>query len=112
VFEYRVLRRIFGPKRDKVTRDWRKLHNEELNDQYSSPNIFWMIKSRRKGWVGHVAFMGKVEVDTGFWSGNLRQRDHLEDSGMDGRIILRWIFRKWEVMGSMYLRIGTGGGHS
>ena len=51
--------KIFGPKRDKVTREWRKLHNEELNDLYSSPNIVWVIKLRRMRCVGHVAHMGK-----------------------------------------------------
>ena len=55
VFENRVLRRIFGPRREGVTRDWRKLHNEELNDLYSSPNIVRVIKSRRMRWAGHVA---------------------------------------------------------
>jgi len=50
-----VLRRIFGRKRDKETEEWRKLHNEELNDLYPSPNFIWVIKSRRMGWAGHVA---------------------------------------------------------
>ena len=53
VFESRVLRRIFGPKRDEVTREWRKPHHEELNDLYSSPNTVWVIKSRRMRWAGH-----------------------------------------------------------
>jgi hypothetical protein len=56
---YRVLRRIFGPKRDEVTGDWRKQHNEELHNLYSSPNIIRMIKSRRMIWVGYVARMGE-----------------------------------------------------
>jgi hypothetical protein len=60
VFENRVLRRIFGPRRDKVTGDWRKLHNEELHNLYSSPNIIRMIKSRRMRWTGHVAQMGET----------------------------------------------------
>jgi hypothetical protein len=59
VFENRVLRRIFGLKRDEVTRDWRKLHNEELHNLYFSPNIISMIKSRRMRWAGHVARMGE-----------------------------------------------------
>jgi hypothetical protein len=57
VFENRVLRTIFGPKRDEVTGEWRKLHNEELRDLYSSPSIIRIIKSRRMRWVGHVARM-------------------------------------------------------
>jgi hypothetical protein len=55
-----VLRRIFGPKRDEVTGDWRKLHNEELHNLYSSPNIIRMIKSRRMKWTGHLARMGET----------------------------------------------------
>jgi len=59
VFENRVLRRIFRPRRDEVTGEWRKLRNEKLNDLYSSPNIMRVIKSRRIRWSGHVARMGK-----------------------------------------------------
>ena len=92
VFENRVLRRIFVLKRDEVTGEWRKLHNEELNVLYPSPNIFRMMKSRRMRWVGHVTCMGREEVCTEFRWGNLRERDHLEDPGIGGRIILRW---KW-----------------
>ena len=57
MFQNRVLRRIFGPKRDRVTGEWRKLHNEELNDLYSSPSIVRVIKPRRMRWAGHVARM-------------------------------------------------------
>ena len=59
VFENMVLRRIFGPRRDEVTGDWSRLHNEELNDLYSSPNFVRVIKSRRMRWTGHVARMGQ-----------------------------------------------------
>ena len=57
IFKYSALRRIFGPKRDEVTGDWMKLHNEELNDLYCSPNVLRVIKSRRMKWAGHVARM-------------------------------------------------------
>jgi hypothetical protein len=60
VFENRVLRRIFGPKRDEVTGGWRKLHNEELRGLYSSPSIGRVIQSRKMRWAGHVARMGEV----------------------------------------------------
>jgi hypothetical protein len=59
VFENRVLTRIFGPKRDEVTGEWRKLHNEKLHDLYSSPSTIKIMKARRKRWVGHVARMVK-----------------------------------------------------
>jgi len=90
----RVLRIIFGPKRDEVTGEWSKLNNEERNDLYCLPSIVQVIKSRIK-WVGHVARMGRGVAYTRFWWGNLRGRDHLEEPGIDGRIILRRIFRKW-----------------
>jgi hypothetical protein len=96
VFEGRVLRRIFGPKRDEATGEWRRLHNEELNDLYSSPNIIRVITSRRMRWAGLVARMGKKEVHTGFWWGDLREGDHLRDPGVDGRIILQWALKKWD----------------
>jgi hypothetical protein len=59
VFENRVLRRVFGPKNDEVTGEWRKLHKEELNDLYSLPNIVRVVKSRRMRWAGHVAHTGE-----------------------------------------------------
>ena len=74
--------------------EWRKLHNEELNDLYSSPNIVRVIKPRRMRLAVH---WGRGKAYIGFWWRNLRERDHLGDPGLDGRIILRWIFRKWDV---------------
>jgi hypothetical protein len=76
VFENRVLRRIFGPKRDEVTREWRKLHNEELRDLYSSPSIIRIIKSRRMRWSGHVARMGIREMLIDYWWESQREGDH------------------------------------
>jgi len=68
-FENRVLRRMYVPERDEVIRDWRKLHNKELNDLHCSPNVIGVIKSRRMRWAGHVA-RGKSKVRTGFWWGS------------------------------------------
>ena len=65
VFENRVLRRVFGPNRDEVTGELRKLHNEELNELYSLPNIVRVVKSRRMGWAERVARMGRIECCTG-----------------------------------------------
>jgi hypothetical protein len=103
--------RIFGPKRDEATGELRRLHNEELNDLYSSPSIIRVIKSRMR-WAGHVARMRRGKVHTEFWWGILRERDHLEDLGVGGKIILKWIFKTWDgaLTGLSWLRIGTGGG--
>jgi hypothetical protein len=67
MFENRMLRRIFGPKKDEVTGGWRKLHNVELHNLYYSPSIIRMIKSRTMRWVGHVARMKKREMHIGYW---------------------------------------------
>jgi hypothetical protein len=96
-FENRVLRRIFGPKRDEVTGEWRKLHNEGLHDLYSSLTIVRVMKSIRMRWERHVARMGRREACTGFWWGNLREKDQWGDPGVDGRVVLRWLVRKWDV---------------
>jgi hypothetical protein len=113
VSENRVLSIIFAPKRDDVTGEWRKLHNKELNDLYSSPNIIRVIKWRMRC-LGHLKHIwGREEAHTGFWWGNLRERDHLEDQGVDRRIILRWIFRKWDGgpwTGLIWFRMGRAGG--
>jgi len=72
VYENMVLR-IFGPMRDEVTGEWRRLHNEELNVLYSSPNMVRVIKSRRMRWAGHVAGMGEERGCMGSWWGNRRE---------------------------------------
>ena len=96
MFENRMLGRIFRPKRNEVTGEWRKLQNEELNDLYPSPNTV-QVKKLRMRWEEHVAHMverrGIYKVMMGKPKG---ERDHLEDPSEDGRIILRWIFRKWD----------------
>jgi hypothetical protein len=85
--------RIFGPKKDQITGKWRKLHNEELHDLYSSPSIVRLIKSRRMRWAGHEARMGEGRGVYRVLVGNLRERNHWGDPHVDGRIILRWIFK-------------------
>jgi hypothetical protein len=113
VFEVRVLRRIFGPKRDEVTGEWRKLHNKELYALYSSPNIIRVIKSRRLRWAGHVARVGErrcadrvlVEKPKGRRPHGRPKRRWEDNIKMDFREV-RW--RAWS--GSIWLGIGTGGG--
>jgi hypothetical protein len=97
VFENKVLRRMFGSRRDEVTGDWRRLHNEELNDLYSSPKIVRVIKSRRMRWAGHVARVGEERGCIRSWWGNQRERDHWGDPGVDRWIILGWISGRWDV---------------
>ena len=113
VFENRVLRRVFGPKRDEVRGEWRKLHNEELSDLYSRLNIVRVVKSRRMRWAGHVARMVEGRGVHRVLVGKPEGKRPLRNPDVDGRIILRWIFRKWEGVetGWSWLRIGTGGWH-
>ena len=93
VLENRVLRRLFGSKKDKVTGEWRRLHKEELYALYSSTNIR-VIKSRRMIWAGHVARTGREDVHVVFGWETLRGEDHLEDPGIDGKRLLKCILEK------------------
>ena len=101
VFENRVLRRVFGPKRDEVTGEWRKSHNEELRDLYSLPNIVRVVKSRRMRWAGHVARMGEGRGVYRVLLGKPEGRRWVHNIKTDLR----------EVGGGSWLRIGTDGGH-
>ena len=115
VYDIRVLRRIFRPKRDQVTGEWRKLHNEKLNDLYYSPNIVRVIKSRRIKWAGYVASMGErrgiYRILVGRPEGKRpfgRPRRRWEDN------IKSYLHRMCDVgvwVGLNWLRIRTGGGH-
>ena len=109
----RVLR-IFGPKRDEVIGKWRKLHTEELNNLYSSPNIVRVIKIENEMGEACNAYGGEEMCIQGFDGETSGKRDFLGDPGTDGRVILRWTFRKWDVevlAGLSWFKIGTGGGH-
>jgi len=97
VTENMVLRRIFGTRRDEVTGEWRRLHNEELNDLYCSLNILRVITSRRMRWAGHVVRMGEERGCMVYWWGNRKEGDHWVYLVIDGRIILGWISRRWDV---------------
>jgi len=107
VFENRVLRRIFGPKRDEVRGEWRKLHSVECNDLYSSPNILWVIKSRRMRWAEHVVCMWKRREIYRISVRKPEGKRPLVRPSLDGRLILKWIFRKWDV-GYGLGRAGSG----
>jgi len=108
-----VLRRIFGPRRDDVTGEWRRLHNEELNDMYSSPNTVRVIQSRRMRWAGHVACMGEERGVYRVLVGKPEGKRPLRRPRRRWGIILGWISRRWDVgmwTGLGWPRIGTVGG--
>jgi hypothetical protein len=92
VFEKRVLRRIFGPKRHEVTKGWRELYNEKLHYLYCSPNIIKMTKSRRVKWTGRVARMGRRRMRIGYWWVSKKERDHWEEQDVGGWTILKLFF--------------------
>jgi hypothetical protein len=97
LFQNRVLRRVFWPKRDKVTEEWRILHNVELSDLYFSPNIGWVIKSRRVKWAGQVTYMEERSVVYSILVVKSEGMRALGRSRLRWKITLRWIFRKWNV---------------
>jgi hypothetical protein len=92
VFENRALRRIFGPKRNKMTGGWRRVHNEDLHNLYASPDILRMIKSRRMRWAGHVVCMGEMHIKP--WLENVKGRGHSGNLSLDWRIMLEWVLWK------------------
>jgi hypothetical protein len=114
VFENRVLRRVFGPKRDEVTGEWTKLHNEKLNDLYSLPIIVRVVKSRRMRWAGHLARMGEERGVNRVLVGKPEGKRPLGRLRRRWEYNIKWMFRKLEGVvrtGWSWLRIGTGGGH-
>jgi hypothetical protein len=91
VFESRMLRKIIGLTTDVITGYWSRLHTEQLHDFCSSPNIVGVIRSRRVRWAGFVSGT-EQNCKQGFGGGKARERDYLEELGVDGRIILGWMF--------------------
>jgi len=97
VFDNMVLRRIFVPKREEVTGEWRRQHNEELNDLYTTPNIVRVIKSRIMRWTGYVARVGEEKVVYRVLLRKPEGKNQWGDLGVDGCIILGWISSRWNV---------------
>jgi hypothetical protein len=91
VFENRVLKIIFGPKKDEVIGGWRKLHNEELHNLYLSPSVIRIIKWGTIRWAGHVTQIGRTGLRIGFWWKSRKEGDHWKQLALGGRIILEWI---------------------
>jgi hypothetical protein len=113
VFEKRVLRKIFGPKRDEVTEDWRRLHNEELYALYSSPNTIRVIRSGRMRCAGHVESMGDTKGVYRVLVGRPEARRPLGRSKLRWGIILKCTFKKSDKetwTGLMWFSVGSGGG--
>jgi hypothetical protein len=93
VFENRVLRKIFEPRRDEVAGGWRKLHNELLHNLHSYPSIIIIVKLRRMSLAGHVARMRRGGMCIYWWE-RQKDRDHYEDQDVGWRVILRWILER------------------
>jgi hypothetical protein len=113
VFENMVCSRIFGSRREEITGKWRRLHNEELNDLYSSPNIVRVIKSRKIRWVGHVALMGEERGMYRVLVGKPEGKIPLGRPRRRRVVNIRRISRRWDVgiwTGLGWPRIETGGG--
>ena len=91
MFENKVVRKIFGAKKDEITGEWRKLHNAELHALYSSPNVIRCLKSRRLRWAGHLAHMEQFKNAYRILVGKPESKRPLGRPDVDGRIILKWI---------------------
>jgi hypothetical protein len=112
-FQNRVLRRILATRRDETIDGWRKLHNEELHNLYSSTYIMTIIKSKRMRWAGHAAYIWRSGMHRGFLWESRKERDHQEDLYVGGKIILKYVLEKCDGMlwiGLIQLRIGARGG--
>jgi hypothetical protein len=113
VFENRVLRRIFGPKKEKMAGGWRRLHSEELRNLYVLPNVISVIRSRKIIWAGCVARVGETRNEYNILVGKFEGKRLLGRTCIDGKTILEWIFGKsggkvWT--GFIWLSIGISGG--